>query len=238
MPKLSVLIAAYNEDAYIKRCIENIVNEHLPAWEKEIIVVNDGSTDKTKKIITDIQKNIYPFKIVNLNKNRGKGFAIKEAIKIASGDILIIQDADLEYDPSDFHPILKKFEDKKTNVVYGSRILGEKIYTNRTSSILFYFGGRVLTFFMNTLFGINITDQPTCYKAWRSKLSKKLIGKCPSNGFELEIEMTAFFAKENQKIEEVPIHYYPRTKGFGKKINFIDFIKAILTGFKCYFSNK
>lgn len=238
MNKLSILVAAYNEDAFVERCLENVVNEQLNNWEKEIIVINDGSTDNTQNIIENFKKNIHSIKIISLSKNTGKGNAIKKAMEIATGNILLIQDADLEYDPSDFKPILKKFENKETQVVYGSRILGEKFYTNRTSSVIFYLGGKLLSAFVNLLFNTKITDQATCYKAWRSNFSKDLIKNCPSNGFEFEIEMTAFFAKNKLKIEEVPIHYYPRTISFGKKINVKDFVKSVFIGFKCYFLNK
>jgi glycosyltransferase involved in cell wall biosynthesis len=236
MSKLSVLIAVYNEDAYIQRCLEKIANEKLKNWDKEIIVVNDGSTDNTLKLLQKFDQEVHPLRIINLAQNQGKGFAIKKAAAAATGDVLLIQDGDLEYDPHDYQAILQKYQNKKIEVVYGSRVLGEKYYPNQTSNILFYLGGRTLSFLMNTLFKTQLTDQPTCYKSWRSKWTQDLINDCPGDGFEFEVELTAFFAQHNIKIEEVPIHYYPRTVSLGKKIGFKDFLLSAVTAFRCYFS--
>lgn len=235
MPRLSILIAVLNEDAYIKRCLDNIVNEKLPKWTKEIIVVNDGSTDNTLSILKQYHRTTHPLTIIDLPVNMGKGHAIKTAAAAATGDVLLIQDADLEYDPNDYHAILKEFQKKTTMVVYGSRILGEKLYTNRPSNMLFYWGGKSLSGLINVLFHTRITDQPTCYKAWRASLTPALLQYCPSQGFEFEIEMTAFFAKHHHSIVEVPIHYYPRTKSYGKKIGFKDFVLSVAAAIRCFF---
>ncbi|MFZ5376365.1 MAG: glycosyltransferase family 2 protein [Patescibacteria group bacterium] len=235
MPKISLLIAAYNEEKSIESCLKRVVSRNIGKWQKEIIVVNDGSTDRTKNIINDFQKKKYPIKIVEESTNKGKGNAIRKAIKIATGDILIIQDADLEYDPVDIKKILKKFDNRKIDVVYGSRILGERLFENSSSHLFFYLGGRSLTLIMNTLFGTKLTDQPTCYKAWRRNFSKDILKRCKQNGFEFEVELTAFFAKSNLIIEEVPIRYYPRNVNLGKKVNLMDFFKSLFIAFKCYF---
>ncbi len=235
MSKISILVPVYNESAYVTRCLENIVNEDLGSWEKEIIVVNDGSTDKTSVLLQKFKKNFLPITILSHQKNRGKGAAIKAAAAKASGDILIIQDADLEYDPNDYHVILEKFKKETTHVVYGSRILGSKIYKNFNSNIFFYYGGVLLTKYINILFKTNLTDQTTCYKAWRSELTKGLIENCPSNGFEFEIEMTAYFSRKHA-IAEVPIRYYPRAISHGKKIGLKDFFLSIFTAFRCRFN--
>jgi len=231
---LSIIIPVYNEEAYITRCLENIINTKITDWEKEIIVINDGSTDKTLSLLQKFKSN--KIKIISLPNNLGKGNALKKGIQTAHGDILIIQDADLEYDPNDYLVILNKLSHKNIKVVYGSRILGAKIYHNYNSNIFFLWGGLTLTTIINFLFGIKLTDQPTCYKAWKKELTLELTSYCQSNGFEFEVEMTAFFAKKN-KIYEVPIRYYPRTINHGKKIKLSDFIKSVFTAFKCKFSS-
>jgi len=230
--KISIIIPVYNEEVYLDRCLKNVFQVKIPGWEKEIIVVNDGSTDSTSALLKKISL-VHPLiKIISSLKNQGKGNAIKKGIREATGDIVIIQDADLEYDPDDYLIILKQFTDNKVDVVYGSRILGAKIYHNQNANIFFLWGGMTLTTIVNLFFGTHLTDQPTCYKSWRKKLSTGLTEYCQSKGFEFEIEMTAFFAK-NSKINEVPIRYYPRTVHHGKKINLSDFFKSVLTVFKC-----
>lgn len=236
MPTLSILIAAYNEDAYIFRCLENIVNEDLPGWKKEIIVVNDGSNDNTLKVLNQFAKQVHPIKIKSFRHNQGKGAAIKKAAQLASGDVLIIQDADLEYDPRDYQVILTKYTNPQVEVVYGSRILGSKRYTNYSSHPVFYLGGRLLTIFINLLFGTKLTDQPTGYKSWRANLTAPLLDKSLRHRFDFEIEMTAFFAQSGYKIHEVPIHYYPRTVNAGKKIGLADFLSSVTTALRCYFA--
>jgi len=233
MPKkLSIIIPVYNESKSVLRCLQNISSLYIPNYLKEIIVVDDGSTDNSLYLIEQFKTSNKYTKIISLPKNSGKGYAVKEGIRHATGDIMIIQDSDLEYDPHDILLILKKYENKNCNVVYGSRILGSKIYGNKNAGMIFYIGGVTLTKLMNLLFGTNLTDQPTCYKSWKHTLSKDLIKYCQSNGFEFEIEMTAFFAKENV-IEEVPINYYPRSVENGKKITLTDFILSVLTAFRC-----
>lgn len=150
----------------------------------------------------------------------GKENALRKGMSKARGNVLIIQDADLEYDPNDYGEIVKKFDDENVSVVYGSRILGSKVFHNYSSNALFYFGAISLTKVTNVSLGTNISDQPTCYKSWRKDLTKGLLEYCRTNGFEFDIEMTAFFSKQC-KIVEVPIHYYPRTVKQGKKITLV-----------------
>lgn len=232
--KLSIVIPIYDESAYIIRCLENVTQVNLPNFEKEIIVMNDGSTDDTLDLIEKFNQKNTKIKIISLEINQGKGEALKKGIQAATGEFVIIQDGDLEYDPSDYLAILSEFGNKETNVVYGSRILGAKIYHNYSANIFFLTGGILLTKTINCIFGTKLTDQPTGYKSWRNTLSKNLLKYCQSSGFEFEVEMTAFFSRIN-KIKEVPIHYYPRTVSHGKKIRFIDFVKSILMVFRCKF---
>lgn len=232
--KASIVIPIYNESAYIIRCLENVTQVNLPNFEKEIIVINDGSTDDTLHLIEKFNQENTKIRIISFQTNQGKGKALKKGIQAATGEFVIIQDSDLEYDPSDYLAILSEFGNKEINVVYGSRILGAKIYHNYSANIFFLMGGILLTKIVNLIFGTKLTDQPTCYKSWRNILSKNLLKYCRSNGFEFEVEMTAFFSQKN-KIKEVPIHYYPRSVSHGKKIRLIDFIKSILMVFRCKF---
>ena len=236
MHKLSILVPVYNESEYIIRSLENVISTKLKDWQKEIIIINDGSTDNTLDLITQFRKMHPSIKIISYQKNKGKGYALKKGIEIATGDVLIVQDADLEYDPLDYDRILAEYS-KKQNVVYGSRILGASIYHNYNAGRKYLIGGMMLTKLANTFFKTKLTDQPTCYKSWRSNLNNGLLGYCKSDGFEFEIEMTAYFAK-NGKIVEVPIHYYPRTVSHGKKIGYFDFLKSVFISLNCAFINK
>jgi len=233
--KLSIIIPVFNEAAFIIRCLENILQTKIPGREKEIIVINDGSTDNTLDLLKQFKEKHKTIKIINSKTHQGKGAALKKGIKEANGEIVIIQDADLEYDPNDYEKILAEFKNKKTNVVYGSRILGTKIYGNKHAGLIFLIGGIILTKTVNLLFGIKLTDQPTGYKAWRKKFSAGLLKYCQSNGFEFEVEMTAFFSKTTE-IKEVPIHYSPRRVQQGKKIRAKDFFKSVLAALRCRFS--
>jgi glycosyltransferase involved in cell wall biosynthesis len=236
MSKLSIIIPVYNESTYISRCLENVLEEKLPNFEKEIIIVDDGSTDNTLETLSKFQ-NDKSIKIIPSPVNKGKGNALKQGIQNATGDFVIIQDADLEYDPNDYLKILEEFKKEQTSVVYGSRILGAKIYHNYSANVFFLMGGILLTKIVNLLFKTQLTDQPTCYKSWKNNLSRGLLEYCKSDGFEFEVEMTAFFSSA-ATIKEVPIHYYPRTISHGKKIRLKDFFKSLFVAFHCRFFRK
>lgn len=230
--KLSIIIPVYNEETYIARSLENVVNAKIPGWEKEIIAVNDGSTDNTLNLLKRFSQNNSKLVIISYSNRLGKGAALKKGIAQATGDFVIIQDADLEYDPNDYLAILSRYENEDVNIVYGSRILGAKIFHNYNANFLFYLGGITLTKIFNYFFDTKLTDLPTCYKSWRNNLSDELLKYCRTDGFEFEVELTVFLAKKS-KIIEVPIHYYPRTVSHGKKIRLIDFFKSVLTVFLC-----
>lgn len=225
--KLSVIIPVYNEKDTVGKIIEKVME--VPV-DKEIIVVDDGSTDSTKMVLREIiEKNKDVIKVIFKEKNEGKGAAIREGIKYVSGDVVVIQDADLEYDPMDFLKMLKVMEEKNAKVVYGSRILGK----NKKSSFLFYFGGRLLSFVANILYNAKITDEPTCYKMFRTEVIRSINLRC--KGFEFCPEITAKVRKKGYKIFEVPIRYRPRSVKEGKKIRWKDGIVAIWTLIKYRF---
>ncbi len=237
--KLSIIIPAYNEEETIKELLNKVKNVNLHDIKKEIIVVDDGSKDSTIEIIKKI-KGIY---LIKHSKNKGKGAAIRTGIKYATGDITIIQDADLEYNPNDYYKLIKPIIDNKTQVVYGSRFLDHDVYIKRHKKFVkgkhtkaytaFYFGGRFLTLLTNLLYKGNITDESTCYKVFRTKLLKSLNLKC--NRFEFCPEVTAKVLKRGHKIIEVPTSYNPRTMEEGKKINWKDGIEAVWTLIKYRF---
>ena len=213
--KISVLIPTYNEEKTIKKVI-NEVTKVTRKYKSEIIVINDGSTDSTSKII----KKVPDIKVINNVKNLGKGYSIRKGIKKAKGDVLIIQDADLEYNPQDISKLLKPLQDNSAEVVYGSRVLKN----NPISHWTFNLGGRLITFITNLLFNSKITDEPTGYKLFRKSILKDINLSC--RGFEFCPEVTAKIAKKGIKIYEVPISYNPRPVT-EKKIKWYDGIAAI-----------
>ncbi len=222
--KLSVIIPVYNEKDTINKIIEKV--RKVPI-EKEIIIVDDGSTDGTQNILKNF--NNKDIKVILKEKNEGKGMSIREGLKYVSGDIVVIQDADLEYEPMDFLKMIEVIEKNNASVVYGSRILGK----GKKSSFFFYLGGRFLSCIVNILYNAKITDEPTCYKMFRTDVIKKINLKC--TGFEFCPEVTAKVRKMGYKIFEVPIHYTPRSIKEGKKIRLKDGIIATWTLIKYRF---
>jgi dolichol-phosphate mannosyltransferase len=219
---LSVIIPAYNEEKTIAELLAKVKAVKL---DMEIIVVDDGSTDKTGEIL----RNIDGIKVI-AKSNGGKGSAIREGIAAVSGNVVVIQDADLEYDPQDFIPMLDTMERQKADVVYGSRLLHENY---KVSYQRYFWGGKLVTFIANILFGISISDEPTCYKMLKTDLLKSLNLQC--SRFEFCPEVTAKIARRKIKIIEIPISYYPRSIEEGKKINAFDGIEAIWTLLKYRF---
>lgn len=227
--KLSIIIPCYNEKKTILKILKRVEAVDLSSLncQKEIIIVDDYSTDGTREILKELEKK---YKIIYQQKNQGKGMAIREGIKETSGDIILIQDADLEYEPNDYPALIKPILENKSEVVYGSRILGKN---PKRAGLIYYLGGRFLTFLTNILYGTKITDEPTCYKVFKAKILKSIDLKC--QGFEFCPEVTAKVARKKIKIQEVPIKYYPRTVKEGKKIKWRDGIKAVLTLLKYRF---
>jgi len=229
--KLSILIPVYNEKNTILELLRRIeaVDLNNLSFKKEIIIVDDCSSDGTLDILDGLGDK---YKIIYHSKNQGKGAAIKTGLNYVSGDYIIIQDADLEYDPKDYKTLLEYVLKNNAEVVYGSRNLKPE---NKKSSLLYYSGGVFLTFLANILYGLKLSDEPTCYKLFKTKILKNIPLK--SKGFEFCPEITAKIAKRGIKIHEVPINYYPRSKKEGKKIKWSDGLKAAWTLIKYKFVN-
>lgn len=223
---LSIIIPAYNEEKTITEILRRVAEVNLGPIQKQIIVVDDGSTDKTPKLLKKFGSAGYL--VLRHHKNQGKGAAIKTALPHAIGEYTIIQDADLEYNPNDW-PKLIAAMDEKAAAVYGSRNLGG---TGR-GYFHYYFGGRFLTLLTNLLFKSRLTDINTGYKIFRTDFLKSLNLK--SSGFEFCEEVTCKILKRSGVIKEVPISYHPRTFKEGKKISFKDGIIGIWTIFKNFF---
>ena len=227
--KLTIIIPCYNEEKTIGKIIDKVKKTNLQQIKKEIIVVDDGSKDNSLEILRSIT-DIY---LIENRNNLGKGGAIQKGLSRSTGDYIIIQDADLEYDPNDYVILLNKAINEDELVVYGSRILNKK---NNYSTISFYLGGLLVTFFTNLIFRNSyLTDQPTCYKLFKSEIIKNI--NLTSKGFEFCSEVTAKILKKNIKIVEVPINYYPRQKNEGKKIKWVDGLIALKTLIKYKFLN-
>jgi glycosyltransferase involved in cell wall biosynthesis len=225
--KISIIIPAYNEESTISIIVNKLINLALiNNIKKEIIIVNDSSTDDTNKIVENIIANQKEIEIIYIKheKNLGKGAAIHSGIKNATGEYLMIQDADLEYDPEEINKLLKPIIDGHADIVYGSRFIGGSAHR-----ILFFWhtiGNKFLTFLSNFFTNLNLTDMETCYKLFKTSIIKNIPLKEKRFGFEPEI--TSKIAKiRGIRIYEVGISYYGRTYMEGKKINWKDGFKAI-----------
>ena len=218
--KLSVIIPAYNED----RTIETVINRVLATGlVHEIIVVDDGSQDASVQIVEQLQKDHPSIQLLKHPQNKGKGAAIRTGLASVTGDLVLVQDADLEYDPADYPALLAPFSDPKVKVVYGSRNLRR----NAKSTLAFYWGGRLLSWVTNLLYGSAITDEATGYKIIQTDLLRDI--GVDTDGFEFCPEITGKLLRRGIKIPEVPISYYPRSREEGKKIQWYDGIVAIWT---------
>lgn len=223
--KLSIIIPSFNEAATIGRIIQQVKTQNFKNIAKEIIVVNDGSTDSTKKILS-FQKGI---KIISLPKNQGKGAAIRAGIKQATGAYVLIQDADLEYDPADIQSLLDPILNKKAEVIYGSRFLGPH------KNMLFWhlMGNKFLSFITNFLYNTTLSDMEVGYKLIPKKLLDSITLK--ENRFGFEPEITSKILKQGIRIYEVPISYSGREFSEGKKITWVDGLIAFFLLFKYRF---
>ena len=218
--KLSVIIPCFNERSTILTVLERVQRVDLA---KEIIVVDDGSSDGTREILGGLNGQFPDVRVHFHPRNRGKGAAVRTGFAQATGDIVIIQDADLEYDPNDYAAVVAPIVAGRAEVVYGSR----NLRPNRCSYLTFYWGGRLVTWITNLLFGSRLTDEPTCYKALRRGVIEGL--QLRATGFELCPELTAKVLRRGYRIHEVPISYQPRSREAGKKIRARDGLIAIWT---------
>lgn len=227
---LSVIIPSYNEARTLPEILRRIKHVELPeGYGFDVVLVDDGSTDDTLQVAQQFIKEHpetegFSVRYFRQAQNGGKGTAIRRGIKHIAGDYVVIQDADLEYDPNDLARMLGEMLEKELDVLYGSRFLRAE---NKHSSQAFYYGGRLVSLVANLLYGQRLTDEPTCYKMFRSSLLSQLPLRC--RGFEFCPEVTALVAKRGYKIPETPISYSPRSFAEGKKINWRDGVEAIWT---------
>jgi glycosyltransferase involved in cell wall biosynthesis len=235
--KVSIVIPVYNEEATIQHLVGLVVAAPLPnALAREIIVVNDCSKDGTAAKLDQL-KDIFPavdIRVFHKPVNQGKGAALRDGFKHATGDVVLIQDADLEYDPRDYPRLLQPIVDDKADVVYGSRFIGEP---HRVLYFWHTLGNKFLTAFSNMFTNLNLTDMEVCYKVFRKPVLDRITIRCNRFGFEPEI--TAKIAKHRPRLRiyEVGVAYYGRSYEEGKKITWKDGIKAILTIIRFRFSD-
>jgi glycosyltransferase involved in cell wall biosynthesis len=226
--KLSVIIPCFNERRTILSVLERVQRVDL---EKEVIVVDDGSSDGTREILAQLDGRFPGVRVFFGERNRGKGAAIRAGLEQATGEIVIIQDADLEYDPEEYPTIVAPILAGQAQVVYGSR----NMRRNPHHSFAFYWGGRLVTLVANLLYGSRLTDEATCYKAFLRPVIQRL--NLNSTGFEFCPEVTAKVLRRGYAIREVPIAYHPRSHDQGKKIRARDGLLAIWTLLKYRFLN-
>ena len=218
--KVSIIVPVYNEKDTICEILKKIERVSL---DKEILIVDDGSNDGTKELLKKIE--IPNLTVLYNNTNYGKGYAIRKGIEHVKGDIVLIQDADLEYDPNDYHALIEPIISGNADVVYGSRWLEHGL--NKTPFNLFRFGRWFLTVLTNLLYGTTLTDEPCCYKVFKTEVIKNIPLVC--EGFEFCPEITAKVSRKGYKIYEVPVNYYPRSFEDGKKITYKDGLEAVVT---------
>lgn len=230
--KLSIVVPVFNEKNTIELILKKLEEVDFGQTQKEIIVVDDGSRDGTSKVLKKYQSK---YKVIYHLKNLGKGAAVRSGFGQASGDYVIIQDADLEYNPQDIKRMIALAEKEGIEVVYGSRRVGLAKKENPKAGWLYYLGGAFLSSLTNLLYGTKITDEPTCYKMVSRQVLQKI--KLKANGFEFCPEITAKIARLKIPIYEVPISYQPRSKKQGKKIKIKDGLMAIWTLIKYRFKS-
>lgn len=227
MPKattLSIVIPCYNEERTIEAILQEVEIVDLGKTKKEVIIIDDYSKDGTRKILKKLQKK-HSYKVLLQDHNQGKGAALKRGIQESTGDVVVVQDADLEYDPQEYKRLLYPIERGHADVVYGSRFIGGEPHR-----IIYYrnqVANKFLTMLSNMFTGLNLTDMETCYKMIRGDVARDIANELQAKRFGFEPEVTARIAKKNLRVYEIGISYYGRSKEEGKKIGFKDGIKAI-----------
>ena len=235
--KVSIVIPVYNEEATVQKLIGLVVRAPLPPrCDREIICVNDCSSDGTGKKLDELPTLFagVEFKIFHKPVNEGKGAALRDGFKHATGDVILVQDADLEYDPEDYPKLLWPIMEDKADVVYGSRFIGEP------HRVLYYWhtlGNKFLTTLSNMFTNLNVTDMEVCYKVFRKSVLDRITIKCNRFGFEPEVTAKIARMRPRLRIYEVGVAYYGRSYEEGKKITWKDGIKAILTIVRFAFSD-
>ena len=227
MKSVTIVIPVYNESGTVTDVLERVRDQSLPGWRRQIIVVDDGSTDGTAAKLKEWEKRVT---VLYKTKNEGKGSAVRLGLTRATGDIVIIQDADLEYSPADYPALLGPFDNSQVNVVYGSRFLGPHLTTMFVDAL----GNKFVTFLTNIMYNTNITDMETGYKVFRRKVLDRI--RIDARGFDFEPEFTARVLKRGYQIYEVPIRYFGRKHSEGKKLTWRDGVIALWTLIRCRFA--
>jgi glycosyltransferase involved in cell wall biosynthesis len=234
--KVSIVIPVYNEEQTIQELIGKVAAVPLPQLEREVVCINDCSKDGTAAKLDELPR-LFPdvrFQIVHKPINQGKGAALRDGFKLASGDIVLIQDADLEYDPTDYPKLLRPILDDRADVVYGSRFIGEP---HRVLYFWHTLGNKFLTAFSNMFTNLNLTDMEVCYKVFRKPVLDRITIQCDRFGFEPEVTAKIAKYRPRLRIYEVGVAYYGRSYEEGKKITWKDGVKAILTIVRFRFSD-
>jgi glycosyltransferase involved in cell wall biosynthesis len=221
LKKISIIIASYNEEETIIEILQRINKTKKNNYDYEIIVVNDGSTDDSLKLLEN-NSHLYN-KLLNFSNNKGKGFAVKEGLKVATGDYIIFQDADLEYDPDDINSFCEIYERFDADVIIGSRMRYKK-YT-RSHNFFNLLGNKLITFLFNLIHNCTFTDVYTCYLSFKRNLLDP--ARLKTHGFEQQAEILGLLMKKAKKSYEVPINYSGRDKSEGKKIRFYHIFSVI-----------
>jgi glycosyltransferase involved in cell wall biosynthesis len=218
--KLTTIVPVFNEAKQLKKVIELLMTAPCQI-EREWIFVDDGSTDGSREILKELQ-SVYSYRLILKEENGGKGSAVMKAIPEAGGDLIMVQDADFEYSPSDIPNLLEPLIQDSADVVYGSRFKNKSQQAHQVGHTAV---NRFLTLSSNFLTGLDLTDVETCYKVFKADLLQSM--NLTSQHFGIEVELTAYIAKTTARLTEVPIHYHPRTPKEGKKINWKDGVAAL-----------
>lgn len=233
MNTISILIPVFNEEKTLVTVLDMVSAADTLHLKKEIIIVDDDSTDKTREILAGLDSAKYNARIYYHEKNQGKGAALRTAQGHAEGDLILIQDADLEYDPREYPELIRPIVEGHADVVYGSRLCGGKV--TRAFKIWHLLGNKFLSLTTNILYNATLTDMETCYKVFKKDIFKKVQIKC--DRFDFEPEITAKVLKQKVRLYELPISYYGRDYDEGKKITWKDGIWAVLALIRFRFSD-